>query len=681
MNKRIICLILVVVMLALSLVGCGGYSYADDDLSEYASFKDGKEAFLEALQNLIIDEGDFTVNDATRAEKVYDAMYAAIASASSDNEPDNKGVIGAHDMLYYSYYLTYKNGDKTVYLAPDYMKQNKTVRLQLGKKDATELQKAIYAAIEDYDFTDKAYAPVTDGKAIAGEIAYISYSYSYDVVKDGKTTTETGTVTCQRVVLDANDEIHKKLIATVKTEEGKEPVREGGVTIGVKLKDKIEIAKTDGYVIKGELVNENITVTNAKIEFVEKGELLTTFDDESYVESTDKVTFKDLYGQDVDVAGKVVTYHVYAVKYSKVDELNAENIISLIYGKKFDEATAKKLIFGVDFDKKTEDEQKTALEAFKLKVDNTDKDFATAVKELNTALADYQTKKEALSTAKTNLEKAEKALSEVEKDDAEGKKAAEKNVADCKTAVTKAEDELKTATTKRDDSVNSFIAVKIGEKTVEELVETGYDNVTYDELQTAYRKEIKDQLALEIMKLIRDKVTVSEYPSDAVDEVYDQLYNEYQYNFYKTNYKDSNGKEVTDEKGNKVTNYSFYNGSFRKYLCAAMGVDNYKDARNELRADAQALIKPVLQFSFVASELDKVYTDEEFEEYEDNNSGMSDLLELYYGYTDEQIDEYYNNARNALQLDKLLNYLLETEEKVEGKKVTDTYKNIDFDKN
>ena len=522
MNKRIICLILVVVMLALSLVGCGGYNYADDDLSKYASFKDGKDAFADALKNLIIDEGDFTENDAIRADKVYDAMYEAIAAVSTGKDDTlTEGKIGEHDMFYYSYYLTYKDGEKTVYLAPDYMRDGKTVKIQVGKKDATELQKAIYAALADFDFKDNAYAPVISGKAIAGEIAYVTYTYSYDVVgDDGKVTAVTGTVTRERVVLDASNPIHEKLIATVKTEEGKDPVREGGVDIGTKYKEKIEIAENAGFVIKGEVINKKITVTDAKIEFVEEaGKELCTFDDNSYVEAADKVTFKDLYGQDVDVKGKVVTYHVYPVKYSKVDELDATNIINLIYGKNFDEATAKKVIFGAGLAEKSEmtDEEKKAAEdklnaaiaEFKLKVSDTEnKDFATAVKDLNTALSSFATKDKALDDAKTNLEKAEKALEEVDKEDTESKELAEKNVEDCKAAVKTAEDELKLATTQRDDSVSAFIAVKLGEKTVEETIEVGYENVTYDQLQSAYRAEIKDQLALEIMKLIskRDKL-------------------------------------------------------------------------------------------------------------------------------------------------------------------------------
>ena len=112
-----------------------------------------------------------------------------------------------------------------------------------------------------------------------------------------------------------------------------------------------------------------------------------------------------------------------------------------------------------------------------------------------------------------------------------------------------------------------------------------------------------------------------------------------------------------------------------------MGVDSYKEARNELRTDAEELIKPVLQFTFVAKELGQTYTDEQYEEYRDGQTGMEQFLEYYYGYGEEQIEEYYSNARNALQLDKLLNYLLEVDETVDGRSVKDTYKNIQFAKN
>ena len=50
MKKRIISLILVIVMASLTLISCG-YSYAKDDMSQYASFET-IDAFKAALKEL-----------------------------------------------------------------------------------------------------------------------------------------------------------------------------------------------------------------------------------------------------------------------------------------------------------------------------------------------------------------------------------------------------------------------------------------------------------------------------------------------------------------------------------------------------------------------------------------------------------------------------------------------------
>ena len=99
MNKRIICLILTVVMLALSLVGCGYSLQNDENLDQYVEF-DAK-AFKDALKALRIDEGDFTADPETRRQKVEDAIYAALAKASTTaTTKQTGGVIGEHDVLY-----------------------------------------------------------------------------------------------------------------------------------------------------------------------------------------------------------------------------------------------------------------------------------------------------------------------------------------------------------------------------------------------------------------------------------------------------------------------------------------------------------------------------------------------------------------------------------------------------
>ena len=60
MKRRIISTVLVVVMLALTLVGCG-YNFTKEDMSENAKFVDGmsKEAFMTALMSLSATDADF----------------------------------------------------------------------------------------------------------------------------------------------------------------------------------------------------------------------------------------------------------------------------------------------------------------------------------------------------------------------------------------------------------------------------------------------------------------------------------------------------------------------------------------------------------------------------------------------------------------------------------------------
>ena len=65
--KRIICSILVAVMLVLSLASCG-YSFMKDDMTKYADFN--KTEFENFIKNILIENGEFEADPATREEKV-----------------------------------------------------------------------------------------------------------------------------------------------------------------------------------------------------------------------------------------------------------------------------------------------------------------------------------------------------------------------------------------------------------------------------------------------------------------------------------------------------------------------------------------------------------------------------------------------------------------------------------
>ena len=75
MKKRIISLILVVATVFLTLTGCA-YNYAKDDMSKYATLDYQK--FYDALQALVITDGDFGTDKEGRDVKVQDAIAQAI---------------------------------------------------------------------------------------------------------------------------------------------------------------------------------------------------------------------------------------------------------------------------------------------------------------------------------------------------------------------------------------------------------------------------------------------------------------------------------------------------------------------------------------------------------------------------------------------------------------------------
>ena len=142
--------------------------------------------------------------------------------------------------------------------------------------------------------------------------------------------------------------------------------------------------------------------------------------------------------------------------------------------------------------------------------------------------------------------------------------------------------------------------------------------------------------------------------------------------FTDNNFKDANGNTKKDSDGNEITNYSQYNGSFNDYLIAMVTNDysevkNKKEAEQALVAWAQEKVAPVLKFSFIADKYNQEYTDEEFDAYKDDVDNNYEANEYYYGES---------AVRNGLQFEKLMNYFLKSEEKVEGKVITNVYENI-----
>jgi len=715
MKKRIISLILVVVTLALSLVGCA-YSYASDDLNKYAKF-DAK-AFAEALLAIDVEDGDFTADNETRIKKVEDAMYSAIAGTlASDVERKTTGVVGEHDKFYYCYYITYTDkAGNTVQLAPDYMATSKALNLLLGQNEySTDLQEKISEAAKDFVFSAK------DGeteiknnyvrtealeKPAYGNLAAISYKLTYD--PDGKGN-KTVTVASEIVTLDESNPIHKQLVSSDKA-------------VATTL-DKFTIPENSAFNVKGEAVNVKIEVSDAKVNYLVAGkEMLVT--DKTYEKAPSKAP-KTIFGEDAkDLEGTDLTYHVYAYQYVQVDELNIANVIKLVYGKNFTKNIAKSLIFGADFAEKEEADQKKEIEKYNvIGITAAEKStvFDTFIDKLVTALTDYATKKTALSSAEQAyndaLEAEEKAKIAAGKDNATEAEKQEYEDAKADTAAKKktfdnATKDFNTATDTRDELVAAFITQdyktildakdaytkavateaekkEAADKAAEADKEAadkayndakaataaaleaynaaknpedaddllkGYEDLTYYNLQEAYRTEMKEKIVLAIMDIIEKNVTVTGYPEQPCEEAYDMLINNYKYSFYKENVSGTTTGSSTSE-----SNYTKY-GTFQKYLIAAVSkdittVDTYEEAIAELEKKAQQSVKTVLQFTYVAAHFDAdeelLYTDEEFKQYKKDNKASYESAEFYYGES---------AVRNGLQFEKLMDYFLKSTE-------------------
>ena len=674
MKKRIISLILVIIMSALALVGCA-YNIMDDDLADFVSYD--KDAFLAALQAIEITGGDFGDDVNARQGKVLDSIYSGLSTNATDTGRKTDGQLGDHDNFYFCYYVEFTKDGKT-YKIPTYMDTAKALSVQRGQNNYTgDLAKKVASLIAEngYDFDNENadFEPVTSGNAAAGQLAVISFKTEYK--KAGESTTTKDTVTNAIVVLDAANPIHKALI-----DKGAGNANNIGIAL-----DAFDIVfdGTDDPALNIDGVDiteaglaawkendtkteaKKVLVTEAKINYVIKANEFASFE----LETTGNSNFTDEYGHDVkDVLNSSIKYHVYAVAYSKVNALTAENIINLLYGKNFtiDIATSM-YIMGAGLNGKTDEEKKAAIDAIAIAGVEAHEGhdhsvFETLVEDIITALNDVSTKKTARDTAKENLDKATEVTD------------------DLKTAYNNAETAYNESKKASDELVKKLLSVN----GMNDILVKGYIDLKYYESQTAYNKAIKEAAAKAIYKLITEMVTVDldKVPEKAVDEAYDMLINNYKYNFY-------NGKATgaTTEDGKTMTNYTYYmtvleDGSFDLYLRDQVAADSniakffdgtietVKQAKDALRAYAKSTVVPVIQYSFIAQELDLEYTNKEFRKYKKDKNNNYETQEYYYGES---------TIRNGLQFEKLMKYFLESE------KITKTedarYENYAYTKN
>ena len=699
MKKRIISLILVVVMSVLALASCA-YSYTGDDMTKYATFD--KEGFLAALAEFEIEDGDFTEDAETRAQKVIDTIMAKLAKAADTDDKKTEGAIGTYDLIYYCYYVTAKDGTQLFYT--EKMKESAAASVQLGLGDySTEFMQKLAEAFKDFEFTaESVYKQVTEGKVEAGQIAYLTYTKKYTKVDaEGKTEEITENYVSHRVVLDENNAFHKHLIDNVK------------IGSANKVATLDWTADTYAEDVRG-------TYTNVVIDWVETGSF-KSFTDVSY--TADQTVAPTVYTGSTATKENLkdveLTYYVYPVSYVEVSDITAEAIINDIYGKDVTLANLATILFGKDYsehDHEEGEEDDTAhklLEKYKFTVEGTElslEDFVTKLvsaqkkvadkkEAMEAAKKDFDKKTEALKTAndtvtekqtaldeaqaayeteatdanKTAVDNAQAALEEAQKK----VKAAEDDLAESKkaylgaeaTETEKAEDgakkEYEDAVAARDAMVTEFTATVEGGA---DAVVKGYkENVIYIDLENTYNSDIEDKVATYVYEQIVKYVKVNNYPKKAVKAAYKYLIDSYEYCFYE-NYK----LDGTSNSSASQSYYSQYEGSFKNFLTQHVAVNeyNHSNATYEqtgaaIEDAAKAHVAEAIAIHLVAQTFDLALTKKEFKELTDDNYTYDYYKDIYYQDSFEII----------FQFDKLLDAILETEETEDGIATLISYKN------
>ena len=586
----------------------------------------------------------------TRENKVLDNIYSALANSADKTDKKTTGVPGARDLVYYCYYVTADFDGTEAVLYASNMNQSNAANIQLGALDLEKVADAVAAAVKNLDFTDKVYSVDTTGSAAEGDVVYVSYTYSYKVTgSDGVETEKSGTMTNDRIVIAAapaegasatslasylcGKEVNKSLDKTTITEEGKGAVSYSGI----------------------------------KINWVSKGEELTSFKDVTYADEDKNVT--DTTGTSRNLKGKELTYHIYPTHFVSVPEFNATNLIDTILGEDITADIIYELLFGEEY---------AGIEA-----DN--KDDEAKIAERNELVKPYITKDgekdvtlaaliENIAKLQKEVTEAEEALEDKEEDVTEATEARDKAkdavdkageaATDAqKDSLTKAETNLTNATKARDDAkalrdgkvadkdakIATLLGITVdGVATSDKLIK-GYKIKTYNYLQDAYNNEIKMNLATEIYFFLTKNIAVTGTPKDAVKMTYDQMIENYEYEFYKEDYDSSK----------KISNYKQYKGSFKKFLVAAVtsdikSVKTYDEAVAAIKEKAAEYVKPIVQIYVAAKAYDVVVSDKEFKDYKKNPDNNYSYNEYSYGE---------NSVLYAYQFDKLMNLFLEYEEK------------------
>lgn len=210
-----------------------------------------------------------------------------------------------------------------------------------------------------------------------------------------------------------------------------------------------------------------------------------------------------------------------------------------------------------------------------------------------------------------------------------------------------AQGEYDEALAARDADVAQFIEV-VGEDTLT----FGYEyNITYKTLEDEYNLEIKQAIAKIVYNdIIKANVTVTSVPDSVVNQIYDELIDNFQIFFY----ENIDVEKETSRGDSEDSYFDKYDGSFRRFMTeyavsTAFGVtapESYDEALALVKERATAIAKERMGVYLVAQHLGVKLTDKQFEAY---------VEEKGYAYYEDSVLE---SIRLGRQLEIVLDTLL-----------------------
>ncbi len=664
MKKKIISLVMAVIMTVGLLVSCG-YSVAEDDMTQYATFD--VAAFKAAIAGIVIEDGDFTTDEAVRAKKLQDAIFSSLTSLAEKAE---EGTIAYRDTLYYCYYITFKDDDGNVTDATTVFANKMAVSAAgslYGEEgaEADSIEAKIFKAVMD-SFTfkkgDNFRAYTSTAPTTVRENDNIKVTYTETFTKKGETEPTVNKITeAVDVLVSSADAFSKNFIdkstgkvsdftvADEETEAGKKytEVNINSVDTKAKAGDMVSVTYKEEYTKTGESKVTSTTYTNKIIVLDENDPLHAKFIGQKpgTVEISDSIpdaettsgrkysgvklnwvkkegteftvtntTYDETYtatavdGSTPDLKDKELTYHIFPVYF-----MDTPNEL------KWD------MIFENFFYSSNGYSSSSAISSESLDCFEND---ATLKKLLD---GDADASDDKLKTPFATLLNNKKSTESSTTATAEDKKEA-KDLYDARFALIKSHIE--------------------GTTGLEAKIKTEFEEYTKEALIDNYHNEIKSNIAKELAEIIDKQVKLNgKLPEKLVDDVYYILMQNHKYDFYQ-------GTTTVDSK--TVTNYANNNGSFEKYLVSVFtkdgeGPKNLKEAEALVLEDAKEFVEYIVKLTIVAQALEKdnanldvLLDDDEFEDmtYDDP---------MYYNYQSSYGDIGF---RAAYQFEKLYNELL-----------------------